>query len=62
MSNQKTRTSRPSAGSPDSLTKAASIALAESELEKVTGGDGVTVNKAKTADKAAAQLDAYIKQ
>ena len=62
MSNQKTRTSRPSAGSPHSLTTTASIALSESELEKVTGGDGITVNKAKTADKAYTQMDGYIKQ
>ena len=43
---------------PDSLTKAgkdASIALSESELDKVAGG------KAKTADKAYNQMDAYIK-
>jgi hypothetical protein len=44
--------------SPDSLTKSgkgASIELAESELDKVAGG------KAKTADKAYQQMDAYIK-
>jgi hypothetical protein len=43
---------------PDSLTKAgkgASIELSESELNKVAGG------KAKTADKAYQQMDAYIK-
>ncbi len=45
---------------PDSLTKTASIALSESDLANVTGGEGV--NKAKTADKAYAQMDAYIKQ
>jgi hypothetical protein len=49
-------------GSPDSLTKTASVELSESELEKVTGGDGVAVNKAKTADKAYTQMDGYIKQ
>jgi hypothetical protein len=38
------------------------IALSESELEKATGGDGITVNKAKTADKAYTQMDGYIKQ
>jgi hypothetical protein len=59
---------RKNAGSPDSLTKSESIALAESELDKVTGGDAasttqtVTVNKAKTADKAYQQMDAYIRQ
>jgi hypothetical protein len=62
MSDQKTPSSRPSAGSPDSLTEAASVALSESELEKVTGSDGVSVNKAKTADKAYTQMDGYIKQ
>jgi len=62
MSDQKPRTAQPAAGSPDSLTKTASIALSESELQQVTGGDGVTVNKAKTADKAYAAMDAYIKQ
>ena len=62
---------RKTAGSPDSLTKTDSIALAESQLDKVTGGgtnttttitQDVTVNKAKTADKAYQQMDAYIKQ
>jgi hypothetical protein len=50
------KTQQPS--TPDSLTKAgkgAGIELSESELSKVAGG------KAKTADKAAAQMDAYIK-
>jgi hypothetical protein len=54
MSDPKTR--KPSA--PDSLTKAgkgASIELAESDLDKVTGG------KAKTADKAFAAMDGYIR-
>jgi len=44
---------------PDSLTKAgkdAGIALSESELDKVAGG-----NKAKTADKAFNAMDAYIR-
>jgi hypothetical protein len=50
--------SEPKTSTPDTLTKAgkgASIELSESDLNKVTGG------KAKTADKAAAQMDAYIK-
>jgi bacteriocin-like protein len=50
-----------SAGSADSLTKSANIELSESELAEVSGGD-ITVNKAKTADKAYQQMDAYIKQ
>jgi len=49
------------AKSPDSLTKADNVALAERELDNVTGGDGVTLNKAKTADKQAAAMDAYIR-
>jgi hypothetical protein len=43
---------------PDTLTKSskdASIELAESELNKVTGG------KAKTADKAFNAMDGYIR-
>jgi hypothetical protein len=43
---------------PDSLTKSgkdAGIELTENELTKVAGG------KAKTADKAYAAMDAYIK-
>jgi hypothetical protein len=43
---------------PDSLTKAgkdASIELSERELDKVAGG------KAKTADKAFAAMDGYIR-
>jgi hypothetical protein len=46
------------ATAPDSLTKSgkpADIALTETELSKVAGG------KAKTADKAYQQMDAYIK-
>ena len=46
--------------SPDSLTKTKGIGLAESELEKVAGGD-VALTKAKTADKQQAAMDAYIK-
>jgi len=52
---------------PDSLTKTAGIELSERELEKVSGGDtkpitqDVTVNKAKTADKAFNAMDAYIR-
>lgn len=49
---------------PDSLTKtskAAGVELAESELAKVAGGQDVTVNKAKTADKAFKAMDAYIR-
>jgi hypothetical protein len=45
------------AKAPDSLTKTANIALSESDLDKVSGG-----NKAKTADKAYTQMDGYIKQ
>ena len=44
--------------SPDSLTKTgkdASIALSESQLDKVVGG------KAKTADKAFKAMDGYIR-
>jgi hypothetical protein len=51
------KTKKPS--TPDILTKAgkgASIELSESDLDKVAGG-----NKAKTADKAYTQMDAYIK-
>ncbi|HVY99956.1 MAG TPA: hypothetical protein VHA35_10655 [Dongiaceae bacterium] len=59
MSDPKIRTARSSTGSPESLTETAGIALAESTLDKVAGG--VTVNKAKTADKAQQQMDAYIK-
>jgi hypothetical protein len=44
------------AKSPDSLTKTASVALSERDLDKVSGG------KAKTADKAYTQMDGYIKQ
>jgi hypothetical protein len=58
MSNQQ----KPS--KPDSLTKSgkgADIALTESELAKVAGGQDVTVNKAKTADKAFKAMDAYIR-
>ena len=58
----KTRAAPRSSNSPDSLTKTTTIALSESELEKVTGGDGVTLNKAKSADKAYTQMDGYIKQ
>lgn len=53
--------------SPDSLTKTASIELSESELSKVAGGEtvkiaqDVTVNKAKTADKAFQAMDGYIR-
>jgi len=50
------KTEKPS--TPDSLTKtgkSASIELSENALNKVTGG------KAKTADKAYQQMDAYIK-
>ena len=49
---------------PDSLTKAAGVELSESELAKVAGGEitqDVTVNKAKTADKAFKAMDAYIR-
>jgi hypothetical protein len=55
MSNPKIQ--KPS--TPDTLTKAgkdASIALSESELDKVVGG-----NKAKVANKAADAVDAYIR-
>ena len=50
------KTKKPS--TPDSLTKAgkdANIELSENDLNKVAGG------KAKTADKAYAAMDAYIK-
>ena len=50
------KTQKPS--KPDGLTKAgkgASIELSESELNKVAGG------KAKTADKAFAAMDGYIR-
>jgi hypothetical protein len=48
--------------SPDSLTKADNVALAESELDKVAGGDStVTVNKVKTADKQFQAMDAYVR-
>jgi hypothetical protein len=53
--------------SPDSLTKTAGIELSESELSKVAGGEtvkiaqDVTVNKAKTADKAFQAMDGYIR-
>ena len=39
----------------------ASIDLAESDLAKVAGGGDVTVNKAKTADKAFQAMDAFIR-
>jgi hypothetical protein len=61
MSNPKSQ--KPS--TPDSLTKAgknAGVELAESQLDKIAGGQDVTVNKAKTADKAYTQMDGYIKQ
>ena len=64
MPDQKISATQDSSGAPDSLTKAASIALNESELATVSGGgitQDVTVNKAKTADKAYQQMDAYIK-
>ena len=43
---------------------AGSDELSEKDLEQVAGGGSiqdVTVNKAKTADKAAAAMDAYIR-
>jgi bacteriocin-like protein len=37
--------------------------MSEEELKQVAGGGfDVTVNKAKTADKAYSQMDGYIKQ
>jgi|UPI000489E68B hypothetical protein len=62
------KTQKPS--TPDSLTQAsknASVELSESELSKVAGGEAlkvtqdVTVNKAKTADKAFQAMDGYIR-
>ena len=56
------KTQKPS--TPDSLTKAgknAGIELAESQLDKIAGGQDVTVNKAKTADKAFKAMDGYIR-
>jgi len=56
------KTDKPS--TPDSLTKTgkdASIALSESQLDKIAGGQDVTVNKAKTADKAFKAMDGYIR-
>jgi hypothetical protein len=56
------KTQKPS--KPDNLIqsgKDAGIALTESELAKVAGGQDVTVNKAKTADKAFKAMDAYIR-
>jgi hypothetical protein len=62
------KTQKPS--KPDSLTETsqgAGIALSESELSKVTGGEtikvtqDITLNKAKSADKAAAAVDGYIR-
>jgi hypothetical protein len=66
MSDPKT----PKPSTPDSLTQAsqgAGIALSESELSKVTGGEtikiaqDITVNKAKTADKNFQAMDGYIR-
>ena len=47
-------------------TETKNVALNESDLAKVSGGgtaivQDVTVNKAKTADKAYAAMDGYIK-
>ncbi len=62
MSDQKPSATPPAAGSADSLIKSEHIALSESELEKVTGADkNLNLNKAKTADKSAAAMDAYIR-
>jgi hypothetical protein len=70
MSNSKVQKS----STPDSLTKSgkeASIELSETALDKVAGGNAVsdinainqnvTVNKAKTADKAFKAMDGYIR-
>jgi hypothetical protein len=66
MPDAKTDAVRRPAASPDSLTETKNVALNESDLAKVSGGgtaivQDVTVNKAKTADKAYAAMDGYIK-
>jgi hypothetical protein len=53
------------ASTPDELVSSGITAtdqLTDKGIEGVSGGGGITVNKAKTADKAYTQMDGYIKQ
>jgi hypothetical protein len=45
----------------DEQDVAEDLELNDESADKIRGGQDVTVNKAKTADKAYTQMDAYIK-
>jgi hypothetical protein len=64
MPDSKTGARTNGAASPDSLTRTTGVELAESALDKVSGGgmtQDVTLNKSKVANAAADKLDAYIR-